>query len=274
MTHSVMAVLTRPVTARAVLETARMVAERINASELKALHVRHDPMEGFLPSEEVMTPERKQAIEAAEAKKSAAIKAVFERWAGDSGQSAKADWVEVTGPVEQAVADIAARTNLVAVGHPSDGRDPDASAALHALLFKSRIPVLLAPLAPPACVGRHVAVAWKRNEPTERAIQAALPLLLKANRVTMLLGDEEADPASFPAAIVDKARAAGIPIDIREFATAPRNIGAALLHETRSCGADLLVMGAFAHGRLRELILGGATEEILRGADLPVLLRH
>ena len=35
--------------------------------------------------------------------------------------------------------------------------------------------------------------------------------------------------------------------------------------------ADLLVMGAYGHSRLRELIFGGATHHVLEHADLPVL---
>jgi nucleotide-binding universal stress UspA family protein len=38
--------------------------------------------------------------------------------------------------------------------------------------------------------------------------------------------------------------------------------------------ADLLVMGAYGHSRLREWVLGGATRHVLQHAQLPLLLRH
>jgi nucleotide-binding universal stress UspA family protein len=54
----------------------------------------------------------------------------------------------------------------------------------------------------------------------------------------------------------------------------PAGVGAALLGGARRAGADLLVMGAFTHSRLREMILGGATQHILSKTTMPVLLAH
>jgi nucleotide-binding universal stress UspA family protein len=58
-----------------------------------------------------------------------------------------------------------------------------------------------------------------------------------------------------------------IPIDAAPF-------GGALLADAHAVGADLLVMGAYAHSPLREQILGGVTRYVLEHADLPVLMRH
>ena len=40
------------------------------------------------------------------------------------------------------------------------------------------------------------------------------------------------------------------------------------------CDADLLVMGGYAHARLRQLVLGGTTQQILQQMTVPVLLSH
>jgi nucleotide-binding universal stress UspA family protein len=61
---------------------------------------------------------------------------------------------------------------------------------------------------------------------------------------------------------------------VRWFHAQGRTIGQALIEEAHRAGADLLVMGAYAHGRLAEVILGGATREVLAAADLPVLMQH
>lgn len=53
-----------------------------------------------------------------------------------------------------------------------------------------------------------------------------------------------------------------------------RSTGDALLDAASRFGADLLVMGAYGHSRVREWILGGATQKILTGATLPVLMMH
>jgi nucleotide-binding universal stress UspA family protein len=54
----------------------------------------------------------------------------------------------------------------------------------------------------------------------------------------------------------------------------PAPFGQTLLDTARRLGADLLIMGAYAHSTLRELVLGGVTRHVLAHADLPVLMRH
>ena len=54
----------------------------------------------------------------------------------------------------------------------------------------------------------------------------------------------------------------------------PGKVGQILLEKVGEIGADLLVMGAYGHSRLREMILGGATREVLGHAALPVLMAH
>ena len=47
-----------------------------------------------------------------------------------------------------------------------------------------------------------------------------------------------------------------------------------LLNRISDESIDLLVMGAYGHARLRELILGGVTDTILREMTVPVLMSH
>jgi nucleotide-binding universal stress UspA family protein len=51
-------------------------------------------------------------------------------------------------------------------------------------------------------------------------------------------------------------------------------VGEILLSRIADLGADLLVMGAYGHSRVRELLLGGATRAVLRSMTVPVLMSH
>jgi nucleotide-binding universal stress UspA family protein len=51
-------------------------------------------------------------------------------------------------------------------------------------------------------------------------------------------------------------------------------VGELLLSRAADLGADLLVMGAYGHSRVRELLLGGATRSILASMIIPVLMSH
>ena len=48
----------------------------------------------------------------------------------------------------------------------------------------------------------------------------------------------------------------------------------AILNAVSDYGADLLVIGAYGHSRVRELVLGGVTRHLLRHMTIPVLMSH
>ena len=47
-----------------------------------------------------------------------------------------------------------------------------------------------------------------------------------------------------------------------------------LLASTNSVGADMLVMGAYTRSRLRRLVFGGVTRDMLTRSSVPVLMAH
>jgi nucleotide-binding universal stress UspA family protein len=127
-------------------------------------------------------------------------------------------------------------------------------------------------------IGQRVLVAWNAGREATRAVNDALPLLEGAAKVTVLAinphgglrGHGEvpgADIALHLARHGVRAEASAIKSDDVE-------IGALLLSQAADLNADLIVMGAYGHSRLREVVLGGATREILRSMTVPVLLSH
>ena len=73
-------------------------------------------------------------------------------------------------------------------------------------------------------------------------------------------------------AIHDSLRRHGVPVEPRHLGEPDSAAGEVLLAQAGDAGADLLVMGAYGHARLRELVFSGATRHVLREAELPVLL--
>ena len=140
-------------------------------------------------------------------------------------------------------------------------------------------PVLVVPYAGTfKVVGQRVLVAWNAGREATRAVNDALPLLEGAEKVTVLAinprgglhGHGEvpgADIALHLARHGVRAEASAIKSDDVE-------VGALLLSQAADLNVDLIVMGAYGHSRLREVVLGGATREILRSMTVPVLLSH
>ncbi|MGZ5182147.1 MAG: universal stress protein [Ramlibacter sp.] len=200
----------------------------------------------------------------------AAALAHFEGLAGEEAvASCEARLVEDDTAAALALA--ARYCDLAVLGGPDPGaagpRQPQGLAA--ELLLTGGRPVLVVPAdAVPSALEGDALVAWDGGSGATRAAAAALPLLRAARR-TVVLGTDAQACAELAAWLGRHGIAA------RSAPIAPRNdVGTALLASARQEGAGLLVMGAYGHARLREAVLGGATETVLRAAALPVLLAH
>ena len=142
-----------------------------------------------------------------------------------------------------------------------------------ALLCSGR-PLLLAPPTPREEIGTRVAIAWDGSAEAARAVGAALPFLHTAEVVTVI---SVAEDGKIESPVEDLARYLswhGIQANTRNIGLDSRSVGEAILGAVRHESADMLVMGAYSHNRLRELVFGGATRYILNEGAMPVLMSH
>jgi nucleotide-binding universal stress UspA family protein len=150
----------------------------------------------------------------------------------------------------------------------------------HVVLHAGR-PVLMVPFGG-ACptIGQRVLVSWDASREAALALQLALPLLRHAASVELALFDSGPDSHT-----VADAQAAdprpwlarhGIAAQLALHALAHKRqpVGEALLALAAQKNADLLVMGAYGHSRMRETILGGVTRTVFEASGLPVLMAH
>ena len=168
--------------------------------------------------------------------------------------------------------------------------DPAESVSDHVLsmpdyvILNSPRPVLVIPHSaarPAAGVGRHILLAWDGSREAAAAMGAAIPLLRRADAVTvaMLSGpglaaaECEAQQAELSGYLGrHQVRPAFV---VREPGSHHGDeIGRTLLAIADEAGCDLLVMGCYGHSRLRELCLGGASRTILAEARIAALLCH
>jgi nucleotide-binding universal stress UspA family protein len=105
-----------------------------------------------------------------------------------------------------------------------------------------------------------------------------MPLLMAADIVTVLTIDAREGPdahGELPGADISLHLARhGVKAEIERTVSAGIGPGEVLLSRAADLGADLLVIGAYGHSRVRELLLGGATRSILQSMTLPVLMSH
>lgn len=129
-------------------------------------------------------------------------------------------------------------------------------------------PLLMLPPTLTATIGTKPLVAWNGGREAARAVKDAMPFLEKAEQVTLLaIGEEPGDTVE---AAKTQLEAHGCKIRAIHI-EAEDDIGKQLLASVSSEQCDLLVMGAYGHSRLRELMLGGATRYVVRNAPTAVL---
>ena len=184
-----------------------------------------------------------------------------------------ASWTEETGDAPRRLMTRARHSDLIVVGR-SQGPDGLPRYFLETLLLGCGRPLLIAVATPPTRPIGTVVVGWKETAEAARALASALPILARADQVILVSVEEE--EAVAPGALDDLRRALewhGVNPMIRSISAAgpiAEVLAATAAHER----ADLLVMGAYGHGRMREVIFGGCTQAFLEQADLPVFMLH
>jgi len=179
------------------------------------------------------------------------------------------------------VAAVHARYADVAImTRPSDGPGAELrEEIIEGVLFHSGRPALIAPPSWKGTgIGKRVVVAWDASREATRALSEAKSILDRAEKITVMTVD--AKPKMFghgdqPGAnIAAHLSRRGLPSEVRNVDSMGRSASVAILEEAQSLDADLIVMGGYAHSRLRELVFGGATRELLRMATIPLLMAH
>ncbi len=127
-------------------------------------------------------------------------------------------------------------------------------------------------------LGERVMVAWDASREAARAVNDALPLLERARSVKVVTinpSNQTFGHGEEPGADIGLHLARHeIKVEVQRIDAHDIDIANALLSELANQSADLLVMGAYGHSRLRELMLGGVTRTILSDMTVPVLMSH
>jgi nucleotide-binding universal stress UspA family protein len=194
-----------------------------------------------------------------------------------ASDAASAAWLEGTGAAGDVVARAARLHDLVVVGRSRDARQAT-SGTLETALMDGGRPVLILPPAVTRGLGRTVVIAWKDSAEAARAVLAAQPFLAQADRVEVVAvsengAGEDSEIRQSAARLVDSLAWQGITASARVVPSGDSPPDA-MLAAVRDLDADLVVMGGYGHSRVREMIFGGFTRHILRGADVPVLMFH
>jgi len=182
-------------------------------------------------------------------------------------------WSEQAGKQADVIRRVGRFCDLIVVPRP-DIETALGMNTLNAALFDIRKLTAVVPPQGVTDAGRHIAIAWNGSTEAARAVNWSIPLLLKAETVSILSAPDPDNPDSSVPAVRRYLKLHGVETQLREFRIGRHNIGEPLLTEAKGAGADMLVMGAFGSIKRRELVLGGVTEYVAEHSDLPVMMAH
>lgn len=189
------------------------------------------------------------------------------------------DWRFVYGIAPHRLLEASPLADIVILGPAeagSDGRGP--SAVVGDVVLKAGAPVLVVPEdAGSLDVGAPMLVAWNGSAEAAHALRAAVPLLACSVKVTLASIAEPSDKGRFDVPSTEGAKYLsrhGIDCEIVEIPRGEASIADTLFSaaQLRECG--LMVMGAYGHSRLAEMLLGGVTRRTLSDPQMPILLAH
>ncbi|MEQ9639733.1 MAG: universal stress protein [Alphaproteobacteria bacterium] len=170
--------------------------------------------------------------------------------------------------------------DLLVIGQSEPDKARSGGADLpEAVVLGAGRPVLMTPyIGVRQPIGENVLVAWNGSREATRAVHDAMPLLEKAKNVVVMSvnaahgsGDYGPVPGADIAAHLARH---GVKVDVQRMESDDVDPGNLILSRISDLGSDLLVMGAYGRSRLREMILGGVSREVLRHMTVPVLLSH
>ena len=173
-------------------------------------------------------------------------------------------WVETQGRIN----------DLTVVRRPKDSADVIANSIAESALMGTGRPVLLAPATVPRRLGASVAIAWNGSVEASKAVACSMPFLMSAKTVTAISVVEDRGENHNLDGLVRYLRWHGVRAKANPVKNRSGDVGKTVTGAASRAKADLLVMGAYTHSRMREMILGGVTNHVLRSARVPVLLAH
>jgi len=185
-----------------------------------------------------------------------------------------ANWIEETDQAEQHFMFHARHSDLTVLGR-RHSNDLMRYNLIEWLLLGSGRPILIAPESSSAQVTGTAIVGWRETPEVAHALAAALPLLERARRV-VLLSVEESHAATLETLehLAQRLKRHGIAAETRFLAGKSKSTAVQLAQQAAELHADLLVVGGYGHGPLREAVCGGVTRALIEHADVPVFMMH
>ena len=183
------------------------------------------------------------------------------------------------GALQSAISRRALSADVVMLGHGLRQDDGLFKSVLQAAIFDTATGVLVNCAEASRCLkSRRIFIAWNYGAQAARAVRAALPILRDAEEVTLAIFDpvmtEYGDGENPGSDVARWLTHHGCRVTVQQFTTGGVELAEAIQLRVTEASSDLVVMGAYQHSRMREIIFGGTTRSMIEQSEIPLLLAH
>jgi len=271
---------------RSALDTAFMVGQDL-AAHVDVLHVVPEPKDAIPLLGEGMSAaiieDMIQLAEAEASERTGRAEAMFEEarnshglaisQKASPGKAGSTALVRCVGREDELTAAKGRLADLIVASRPTEESEATVAMTINAALFETGRPVLVAPPRTSQKIGKKIAVLWNGSAEASRAVAAAMPLITRCDKVIIMTAENDKTSSAVAPELATYFAWHGVRAETR---TLPgrSQVGEVLLEDCTVVGVDMLVMGAYTHSRMRQLILGGVTKHVLANAQLPTLMAH
>ncbi len=190
----------------------------------------------------------------------------------DNGDSS-ADFESVAGRLPYAVVPYARIADINIFARSANIDDPDWGDMIQTALFDSGRPTLLVPMVAQKSIAKRIVIAWNGSTEAARAVAMTMPLLHQAEAVFIVTVNDEYNEHD-PSELASTLKMNGITATPVTTDADHTSVSASLMGKAAKVHSDMIVIGAYSHNRLGEMIFGGVTQNLVDGADIPVLMVH
>ncbi|WP_028021579.1 universal stress protein [Enterovibrio calviensis] len=180
-----------------------------------------------------------------------------------------AHWQDVPGFRGEVVAEKGKLADLTVVPQPKRGKS---SVSFEAAILHSGKPVLVMPRTQAQFSPKHVVIAWNGDTQAVRAVAAAMPVLRRANTVTIITSERSESKRPTQTGLCDYLALHDIESHCVVFKSGRMRVPQAILETAKQHDADLIVCGAYAHQRIHQQMFGDVTKTLLRKSTIPLLM--
>jgi nucleotide-binding universal stress UspA family protein len=186
---------------------------------------------------------------------------------------ASAEWISGAAYNGATASMVGRLCDLIIVNQPGEKASYAELQLFESAAFGARRPILVVP---PGCtsLGGHAAIAWNGSIEACKAVDGALPMLSGLDAVDIIQVGEIALGNATSEALVNYLGWHGVLAKVRRVDDKNRSTSKIIAEEAKSVGATFMVLGAYTHSPLRELILGGVTQSMITHGALPMIMAH